>query len=216
MLNKYVRDKQQPEAIEQARAQCESKKPSFPNITADPELNKRFSEVFVRDARRSIAVLDAFVKKGAENNESDIKTNIIHTHGMKSALANMGKVELSSIAQKLEILGRESNIEALLDELPAFISSLKTYVSELALKGESAGSDTVIEDKQLLTDMMQKIKAACEAFDEDAAEEILTQLKKSTWSKQTKELINKIDEQLLHCDFDEIISDINKFIPPII
>jgi enoyl reductase-like protein len=131
---------------------------------------------------------------------------------MKSALANIGKVDLSAVALKLEMLGRDNNIEALTAETPAFLSSLKTFIKEeFTPKEETNGEEPAAEDKQYLTEMLLKIKTACEEYDENTAENTLAELKKTTWSKQTKDLLDRIDERLLHCDFDEIIADINKF-----
>jgi len=50
---------------------------------------------------------------------------------MKSAPANMGKPDLSTIALKLELSARESNILAISTETPSFLSSLRSYVEEL-------------------------------------------------------------------------------------
>jgi HPt (histidine-containing phosphotransfer) domain-containing protein len=212
MLNKFIRDKQPQQVIEQARTQSESRKPPLSDTADEIKINQRFTEVFLRDAHRSIAVLDAFVEKGGAYSEDEIRTYVIHTHGMKSALANMGKADISAVALKLEMLGRDSNIEALAVETPAFLSLLKAYVDELSPKEETAGEENATENKQHLTDMLLKIKAACEKYDENTAENTLVELKKTTWSKQTKDLLDKIDERLLHCDFDEIITDISKFI----
>jgi len=212
ILNKWIRDKQPPEVIEQARAQAEGKRFSLPDAAKEAEIKQQFSEVFLRDANRAIAVLDAFVEKGGSYNEDEIRTYVIHTHGMKSALANIGRADLSAIALKLEMCGRDNNIKELASETPAFLSLLKTFVEELMPKEKPGAEDTAVDDRQYLTDMLLKIKAACEEYDADAVEATLAELKKASWSQQAKDLLGKIDEQLLHSDFDEITTDINKFI----
>jgi HPt (histidine-containing phosphotransfer) domain-containing protein len=215
MLNKFIRDKQPPEVIENARARSEKRKLQLPDAANETETNQRFAEIFLRDAHRSIALLDAFIEKGGSYSEDEIRTFVIHTHGMKSALTNIGKANISALALKLEMLGRDNNIEALTAETPAFLSSLKALVDELSRKKETAGEEPEVEDKQYLTNMLLKIKAACDEYNENIAENTLIELKKLTWSKQTKDLLDRIDERLLHCDFDEIIADISKFIDSI-
>jgi HPt (histidine-containing phosphotransfer) domain-containing protein len=218
MLNKFIRDKQPPEVIKQVRAQLKDKNFLLSDAAKEPENKKLFLEVFLRDAHRSIAVLETFVGKGKTLNKEEIQAYIIHTHGMKCALANIGKTDISAIALRLEMLGRDNNVEAMAIETPAFLELLKTFVNEITPKEETAGEEVVIgdqvliEDKQYLTDMLLKIKIACGEYNESAVEGTLAELKKITWSKQVKELFNKMDEQLLHSDFDEIIIDINKLI----
>ena len=212
LLNRLIRDKQRPETIEKARANPETRKPQLPNETERTEMKRRFTEIFLRDAHRSFAALNALIEKGGSYSEDEIRTFIIHTHGMKSALANMGKTDISALAMKLEILGRDNNIEALTAETPVFLSSLKAYMDEITPKEEDPGEETDNDDKRYLTDMLLRIKAACEEYDEDALDYSLAELKKTSWSRQTKDLLNKIDEQLLHSAFDEIAGDISKFI----
>jgi hypothetical protein len=59
--------------------------------------------------------------------------------------------------------------------------------------------------------MLLVIKASCEEYDENTADENLSELKKTQWSRQTKELLDTIAEHLLHSDFDEIVDSINQF-----
>jgi HPt (histidine-containing phosphotransfer) domain-containing protein len=212
MLNKFIRDKQSPEVIKQARAMPEGKKFSFPDAAKDPQTKRQFIEIFLRDVSRSITVLDAFVEKSGTHSKEETRSYIIHTHGIKSALENIGKTDISAIASKLEKLGRDNNIEAMKSETPAFLSLLKTLVNEITPKEEAAGEQVAHEDKQYLTDMLFKIKAACEEYNESTVGEKLAELKKTTWSQETKELFNKIEQQLLHSDFDEITADINKIL----
>jgi len=212
ILNKHIRDKQKPEVIEKARARAKAQKPQIPDLLAQPEIKRRFTEFFLRDAHRSIAVLDAFVEKGMSCNEEEIRTFVIHIHGMKSALANMGRTDISDIALKLEILGRENNIEALAIDTPVFLNSLKAYVNELSPNEETVGEITGVDDKQYLTEKLLRIKAACGDFDASIVDDVLAELKKAAWPKQIKELLDKIDGQLLYSDFDEIADGISKFI----
>jgi HPt (histidine-containing phosphotransfer) domain-containing protein len=212
MLNKLIRDKQPPQVLEEARAQSEEEKPQ-PNYAAlEEKIKQRFAKAFLRDAHRSIAVMDAFVEKGGASSAEEIRAYTIHVHGMKSALASMGKSDISATALKLEILGRENNIEGLTMGTPAFLRSLKAYVEELTPKEITAAEETTAGDIQYLTDMLLKIITACEEYDENTVGNTLTELKKTTWPRQTKDLLDKIDEQLLHCDFEEITAEISKFV----
>ena len=215
MLNKYIRDKQPPEVIEEARAQSAAKKESPPETTVKPAVSRRFADIFLRDASRSIAVLDEFVKKDGVYSEEDMRAFIIHTHGMKSVLANMGRADISAAAMKLETLGRDNDTEIIAAETPAFLSMLKAYAEELTPKEEKPADDEVAadvaDDMQSLGEMLAKIKAACGQYDENAIEAFLAELRKTTWSQRVMDLLDRIEEHLLHSGFEEIADEIDMF-----
>ncbi|MCL2603931.1 MAG: ATP-binding protein [Defluviitaleaceae bacterium] len=200
VLNKWVRDKQPQNVVEEAREQAINKK--------EPSPDSKIIDIFARDARKSIGVLnavyDTFKKDKDKYTEESMRTYTIHTHGMRSALANVGNMGLSAVALKLEQLGRDKNIGTILSETPAFLTSLQAYVDKITAKRSGPNTPNITEDTAYLAERLGMIKAACEAYDEEAAEAALSQLKQGTWSAATAELLDKIAEHLLHSDFDEI------------
>jgi len=208
VLNRLIRDKQLPEVIEEARKlRAKNESLNVPQASDNP----KFAEIFVRDANKSIAVLDAFIKKGSPYSEEEIRTYVIHTHGVKSALANVGRMDLSAIALKLEQLGRENNIEAIAAETPAFLDLLRDCVNKLKPQDEQVAGEGAAEDTPYLTEKLLAIKTACEEYDESAAEVALKELRQKVWSQKTKNLLETISEKLLHSDFDEIANAISTF-----
>ncbi|MCL2707641.1 MAG: PAS domain S-box protein [Defluviitaleaceae bacterium] len=205
VLNKLIRDKQPPEILAKAKAAESIRLP----IAASAADNLRFAEIFVRDAKKSAAVLDAFLQKGSERDESDMRMFIIHTHGIKSALANIGRLDLSAAALKLEQLGRDNSVDSIIAETPPFLEALKSYIMELS--PEIGGAEPADEDKGFLSQNLGAIKTACEVFDDAAVEELLAGLKSKTWTKKTAEFIDKISEDFLHSDFDGITDAIDGF-----
>jgi HPt (histidine-containing phosphotransfer) domain-containing protein len=169
----------------------------------------------VRDATKALAVLDEIMKKiekAGSHNEEDIRTYVINVHGMKSALANIGKMNLSATALKLEQSGRENNIEVIKSETPAFLDSLRAFIDEITPKTEHADSEAVDENKPYLHEKLLAIKTACEEYDKNAADDLLAGLRKKTWTPSTKEQLNTIAEHLLHSDFDEVVSVVDEII----
>jgi CheY-like chemotaxis protein/HPt (histidine-containing phosphotransfer) domain-containing protein len=215
VLNKLIRDKQPPEVIEAARQQAELKDKQFAeNIISQSVIDPHLAEIFVRDATKSISVLDAIIEKNGSYDENDMRMYVIHTHGMKSALANVGKMELSAIALKLEQIGREGNTDVMASETPAFLNLLRAFVGELTPQEDKIDEEatvTVDEDKAYLHEKLILIKAACEEYDESTAEDIITELREKEWLQPTKKLLGSISEHLLHSDFDEIVDAVNKF-----
>jgi HPt (histidine-containing phosphotransfer) domain-containing protein len=196
--------------IAEARQQAEEISKQAPVDAAPREaIDPAFAEIFVRDARKAMNVINELLGKGIENDE-DLRTYTIHAHGMKSALANIGENELSGIAKELEHYGREKDTEAITEKTKAFIEDLKALTEKLSPEEEYAAADAEI-DEALLHEKLQVIKAACEEFDGDVAEEAISALKSAAWPKPVKELLAEISELLLHSEFDEVVEAVDKY-----
>ena len=204
ILNKLIRDKQTPETLEAARKMTDENKSPSDGNAQQPNVDPQFAEIFARDARKALETLTTIAEKNDYSDENDLRTYIINVHGIKSALANIGKMDLSAVALKLETAGREGKLDIVETETGSFLSALRTYVDELAPQEEAATEENAEEDKQFLREKLLIIKAACDEYDEGAADEALAELRKASWSAETKKLLGKISELLLHSDFDEI------------
>jgi len=142
----------------------------------------------------------------------DMRTYVIHVHGIKSALANIGKMDVSAVAMKLETSGRDGNIAIITSETPAFLDSLRAVIQELTPEEEiSGGCAASDEDLPYLHEKLLAIKAACEEYDESTADENIAKLREKAWSQPVRELLDIIAEHLLHSDFDEIADAVEKF-----
>jgi len=204
VLNKLVRDRQPAGVIEAARRDTAAKD----NGGQPDDIDPRFAEAFARDAIKSLAALESIAEKGSYGDEDDMRTYTIHVHGMKSALANIGKMELSAVALKLEMSARDADIGVMSEETPGFIESLRTLVEGLTAASEEG------EDGDLghLRERLLEIRTACEEYDESTIDVALDELKGRVWSRETRELLNTVTENLLHSDFDEIITTIDTFL----
>jgi PAS domain S-box-containing protein len=144
LLNKLIRDKQPPEAIEKARAAAV--------ITADPRQetrsqsgkkplqilkNPRLLNAFIRDIEKTLLTLNEILKNDFRRND-DMETYIIAVHGMKGAFANVGLIELSAFALKLEQAGKMSDTAEIQSKTPQFIESLHDLMKEIAPKEEAS------------------------------------------------------------------------------
>jgi len=171
-------------------------------------------EAFMRDSRRALEALEFFVAKGNPNRESDIRAFVIQVHGMKGALANVGNVELSVEARRLEQLGRARNTEMILSRAPAFIKALKVFMNEISPEDDSDGSERDVseEDWLMLREDLGAIRAACKDYDGYLADATLSKLRKTAWPRKQKELLESISELILHSDFEDTVSAIDKFL----
>ncbi|MDR1836980.1 MAG: response regulator [Treponema sp.] len=202
-LNKYVRDIQPPEVIEESRRQ---KSNMFPQIKTPAILEPQLAEFFVRDAEKALSVLEAICRNKCRRGD-DIPVLVINVHAMKSALANIGEAELSLTADKIEKAGRDRDITTLLDELPAFLEFLKNVVERLKSaedenEEELSASGAEI-DRPFLREKLLAIKDACASLDKKTAKAALAELKQKIWPRSIKEQLSAIAERLLHSEFDE-------------
>ena len=210
VLNKLIRDKQPPEVLEAAKRQAESNKQKAAGDLPLPEISPKFTEVFLRDASKAIDALNAVNEKDGVYDEEDIRSYIIYTHGIKSALTVIGQMRLAAAALKLELLGREGNNEAIAEEIPAFLDSLRALVRELKPTNETGDGEEISENQPYLRKKLLEAKAACEVYDAEAAEDIVIELRGKIWPKQTQAFLAAIANDLLHGDFEEVANAIEK------
>ena len=210
VLNKMIRDKQTPEVIEAARRQSAGNTEQLPCKKSDTPIDPQIIEAFTRDASQFIAVLDSIDAKGPLSDEDRRIYNIL-IHGMKSALANIGKSELSAIASKLETAARDGDIELMKPETMAFTESLRAVVNDLTAKEETKNSETADENKPYLYEKLLAIKAACEDYDVKTLNDAIIQLREKSWSKSTNNLLAAISRYLLNSDFGEIVDVVDKY-----
>jgi signal transduction histidine kinase/CheY-like chemotaxis protein len=207
-LNKLIRDKQSSEVIEAAqREKTELDKNNASPAAVQPaqqQVDAQLAAIFTRDAEKAIGVLETILQKNFKS-ESDIQLYVINVHAMKSALANVGKTELSGTALRLEQAGREKDINVMTAETHKFLDSLRLVINDLKPKDEE---DTGIEDTEealvFLREKLVVIKDACAEFDKKKVKNTLNELKEKTWSAKTRELMNSIADHLLHSEFDEV------------
>ena len=202
VLNKQIRDKQPIEVLEAVRDEAAVSEVDLSNSSSS-YIDSGFTQAFLRDADKILTQLEAIAAGGDYANENDMQTYIVNVHGLKSPLTNLGKTDLSQIAEELEHAGRRGKIEMIKEKTPDFIKSLRSFTKELTPEKDLVVCEKIVEDTELLREMLYKIKNACEMYDVSTADYALAELMKKTWSPSTNILLDKISEHLLCSDFDE-------------
>ena len=196
-LIKFIRDKQNPEAIERAR------KAKSNYSKKDSDLSEMLVLSFLKDAKKAMGILEAF---NSISDAKDLNAYIVQAHAMKSALNNIKQTDLSAMAAKLEHAGRREDIQTITELSPKFLKLLSDLVNELENSSETENSyEDSEEDMVFLKSKMEIIYEACENFDIDEAKSALLLLAKRNYSKQTKALIEDLSDFLLSGDFDEAV-----------
>jgi signal transduction histidine kinase/CheY-like chemotaxis protein len=199
VLNRLIRDKQSPEALEAMKDTVIINPPE----EEEPSLNPELARTFIRDAVKAVEVLKSILEKQDVLDADDIQLYTVTTHAMKSALANIGETVLSASAKRLESAGRKKDTAVILDETPAFLNALQAVISKITPKEEEDVHKAEDDDKDYLQEKLLVFRAACVVYDKKSAKEVIIDLKKKKWSRSTKEMLNLLAERLLHSDFEE-------------
>jgi CheY-like chemotaxis protein len=213
ILEKFAEDKQPQERIEAANQQKSEEKENGEEaalLTLHPQL----VEIFVQDLARLIKALEEVYVKCAYGIE-DIRLYTINVHAVKSALANMGKIELSAVAHKLEQAGRAKDISFITNETPAFLDKLRAIIEKLNSQKKDGEDDKATDTEPVenrggqlinpyLREKLLAIKNACEEYDRKTAKDTIAELRQKKWPNSTKEYLRAMAEQLLNGDFKEV------------
>jgi len=210
-LNKLIRDKQPAEVVE--AAQREKAELDKKVAAANPQhIDSQLAEIFARDAEKAASLLETILKNNLRD-EEDIHLFVINIHAMKSALANIGEFELSSIALRLEQAGREKDINVIKAETGSFLDKLRAVIAKNMPKDkDNEPSEDTKEALAFLREKLLVVREACAEFEKKAAKNALNELREKTWSHDTRELLNKIAEHLLHSEFDNAAALADEFI----
>ncbi|MDR2168298.1 MAG: response regulator [Clostridiales bacterium] len=150
-------------------------------------------DAFLSDAKRVLNVLEPL----EEQLYSDaLKSYITHTHGIKSALAEIGEGDLSEQAMLLENSGK-----AIRDETANFIDGLKELIAEFGAQKEAVCDSE--EDAEAVQGNLLKIAESLDDFDIETAETALKELQNMNCSQKTLALTESIAGHMLLGDYDE-------------
>ncbi|MDR3000858.1 MAG: response regulator [Fibromonadaceae bacterium] len=200
ILNKFIRDKQSPEVIAEARKQKESISPN--NM---PQSDEALHSVFLLDIKKILPVIENTLKDIDNATNEDLRMFTIGVHSMKSSLANIGETTASELAFALEKAGKERDVETIEMQTPMLIENIRNIKAKIEAKKKKSEPEHVInENLKFLHEQLQIICSACANYDERAIKIALEALKKISWKEETNALIDAIDEQLLYGDFEEI------------
>jgi CheY-like chemotaxis protein len=201
ILNKLIRDRHPPEVVEAARRSC---KGAIHGAPPPAQTNSLLIESFVRDALKVIAMLqEQNQNAGWLETEANLQKFTIMVHGIKSSLRNINETKLSEFAYKLEIAGRERDIDVITSDSAGFLNELCMLLEKIKAAERESGEDGEIADEDVvkLAGKLREIQKKCADYNRRGALELLAEIKNC--SKATKAVLDSIKEYVLHSDFNE-------------
>jgi len=211
ILKKYVRDKQPPEVLEAVRLSMkDSENGDFVN-TAKSGVSSQLAEFFVRDVLNAVEALEAINKKLGDYSDDDISLFTTTAHAMKTALANVGEMELSALADRLEQAGWKNEADVISSKTEDFIDKLRETVVKFTPPEDDTNNIEAEEgDYSDLERELSNVKEACGIYDKKKAKDIISGLRKKRWSPEINEQLGTIAEKLLSGDLDSVLEVIEK------
>jgi len=212
-LNDFIRNKQPLEVIEAARrTQSENNSNNGEVDAGNAEKISKMAELFILDAQNAINVLEDLNKDISSLNSEALNTYVVTVHGMKSALANLGEMELSGIAFKLEIAGKDHQMDELEKATPAFIASLHSLIKKYKPEKKEVDTDITSIDINFLREKLNTIKTACASFDKNTSKAALQEIKQRNWPSHVNEIIDEISINLLHSSFKKAAAAVEDYL----
>jgi len=194
VLNRFIRDKQPPEVIEEAR---KAKNGIEFSAMIEQKNNSQLQSSFIKDAKKTMALLEKILKTDGLKTEDNLRKVSISIHGIKSSLWNIGEKQLSERAQKMETLAREGGISLDKADIVQFQEDLCLLLEKLDVIKEM---DEEVEDIEEVRKMLITVKGVCDDYDRKSVLDILDRVGK--YSIETRKVIDSIKESVLHSEFE--------------
>jgi signal transduction histidine kinase/DNA-binding response OmpR family regulator len=206
VLNKLIRDKQPPEVVAKIR---ESEQEKFVSQIS-MEKNEALNSIFVKDAKKALLVLESTLKNIANASNDDLHLYTIEAHAMKSVFINIGENGLSEMAYALEIAGKQLDRDTIKNKTQEFIDITKKIVkvAEIEIAKKEIDKD---ENTDLLREQLKIINDACTKYDAKKANAALADLNNMLWAGETKNVLGRISEYILHSDFEKAKEEAEKY-----
>ena len=199
VLNQLVRDVQPAEVLAAAGRDVKlpSASPSESSPLAARQMNPLLVESFVRDASKSLSLLETLWSDDNLSREDKLRSYTITVHGMKGSLGNIGEPDLVTRANELEDAGRDGDWETISALTPKFVEDLRILLDRFATEHQD-GTD---EDIAGLRDTLIAVAEHCSSYNRKGVLDILENI--TNCSKETSELLDRIKEFVIHSDFEE-------------
>ena len=127
----------------------------------------------------------------------------VSTHGLKSACANVGMMELSELALRLELASKDKDQNALMTKTPIFLEKLYEAVSEFDKRRAKQDEENPSSiDNRFFKEMLLQLAGECDSYNAEKAKKTLKQMEAEEGTAQMRMFLSEIRQMLLHSDFE--------------
>lgn len=158
-------------------------------------------KVFTKDEKERIKQMDECIRT------KNIELYTIYAHSIKSSAAIIGSLELSRLAQKLEMAGKEKNFEYIHENHNEFLIKINQVIEGLIYflqqcssqenQGKEQGS------KEFLLKNLEMIECALMEYEMNMAEEALNGINNMQWSKAISIILSEIEQKMMAFEYED-------------
>jgi CheY-like chemotaxis protein len=238
ILNQFVRDKQSPETLRQAKEEKSAiEKKAAAEIIGETDIPSSVFEIAGLDAKRGIAATGgkgagyidvlAIFCKDAENrlpllqevpNENSLPSFITQVHAIKGASASIGAAKISEEAALLESAGKAGDFASIEKDLKSFAEHLAELVKNIrgALGADAAAANRALppeDTSSILTPLLRRLAAELKTQNAGGIDRILSEINNLFSQRQpdlkTKEALEQISNQVLMAEYEAAVKTID-------
>jgi signal transduction histidine kinase/CheY-like chemotaxis protein len=168
---------------------------------------RKVLSLFCKDVENRLPLLQK------EPDEGSLPMLVTQVHSLKSASGSIGAQNIASLAAGLETVGKAGDVAFIRMSLPDFVEQL-TKVSNsiravLEVEKESVTAEAKSnEDIKPYIPLFRELAKALKSQNTSDISPILKELKKKPMDTQTKEILEKVSDDLLITEFDSALSRI--------
>ena len=165
-----------------------------------------------------LSTLDIFYKDGIEKlttikdcvESGNLHLYTIHVHALKSASANIGAIDLSLVAQTLEIAGEQKNWSVIEERTPEFLVALELLLDKignaLTVYKNGAGAKKSSCDMEIVKKELAKLKTALDSLDAGIINKTIDNLREMTQGSSIEASIDNISDIILIGEYERAVS----------
>jgi len=172
---------------------------------------KKVLSIFCKDAEDRLPILQNIPET------DNLLSFVTCVHALKSASASMGAEKISAAAAELEAAGKATDMTYIREHLPAFAQQLTELIKNIRAvvtpPADDASSDTDKNtDTSAYTPIFRKLAESLRLRNVSEVDNILKELDQNITDSKTKNLLEKISDDILITEFDSALKTIEELI----
>ena len=176
---------------------------------------KQYSEQlissFIRDAVKVTSHLSELLQEELfdEKKFDDFRINV---HGLKSACANVGLIELSYLAQRLELACKVKNSRMLITHSPILLIKINDMIEKFSnLRAPHSEVSHPDVDVEFFRSMLHQLADECEEYNAKKAKNTLKQMDTMEGTAEIRSFLEDARKLLLHSEYEAVCENARDF-----
>ena len=166
------------------------------HFSGSAEMFQQLLEVFYRTLKEKAEYIEELEQK------EEIQNYTIEVHALKSSSKLIGAMELSAMAEHLEMAGKANNIIEIHEKTPALLNEYRSFEKRLSFLQEAPQEKQKIE-KEELKNKLQELMEYLDNFNLDGSDQMIEELGKYEYNSEWEETFEKLSKTVENVVYDE-------------